>query len=30
MVVLIEPGDVHEIINTGRTELVVNYFGVLV
>jgi len=27
-VVLVEPGDVHEIINTGDTNLVVNYFGV--
>ncbi len=28
--VLVEPGDVHEIINTGADDLVVNYFGVLV
>ena len=27
--VLVEPGEVHEIINTGSTELVVTYFGVL-
>lgn len=27
--VVVEPGDVHEIINTGKTELVVLYFGVL-
>lgn len=27
-VVLVEPGDVHEIINTGDTNLIVNYFGV--
>ncbi len=29
-VVLVEAGDVHEIVNTGRTDLVVTYFGVLV
>lgn len=28
--VFVEPGDVHEIINTGTTDLVVNYFGILV
>jgi len=27
-VVLVEPGDVHEIANTGSTDLVVVYFGV--
>lgn len=27
--VVVEPGEVHEIVNTGSTELVVNYFGVL-
>jgi len=27
-VVLVEPGDVHEIANTGSTDLVVTYFGV--
>lgn len=30
MAVLVEPGEVHEIINTGRAELVVTYFGVLI
>lgn len=29
-VVVVEPGDVHEIVNTGRDDLVVTYFGVLV
>lgn len=29
-VVLVEPGDVHEIINTGNTDLVVIYFGVII
>ena len=28
--VVVEPGEVHEIINTSNTELVVTYFGVLV
>ena len=28
--VLVEPGDVHEIVNTGDADLVVGYFGVLV
>ncbi len=28
--VVVEPGEVHEIINTGQTELVVNYFSVIV
>ena len=28
MVVVVEPGEVHEIVNTGTTELVVTYFGV--
>ena len=27
-VVVVEPGEVHEIINTGEDELVVTYFGV--
>ena len=27
---LVEPGEEHEIINTGTTDLVVSYFGVLV
>lgn len=27
-VAVVEPGDVHEITNTGDTELVINYFGV--
>ena len=27
-VVVVEPGDVHEIINTSDSELVVTYFGV--
>lgn len=27
--VVVEPGEVHEIINTGSTELVVTYFGVI-
>lgn len=26
--VVVEPGDVHEIVNTGGTDLVVTYFGV--
>jgi mannose-6-phosphate isomerase-like protein (cupin superfamily) len=30
MAVVIEPGDVHEIVNSGSTDLVVTYFGVLV
>jgi len=28
--VLVEPGEVHEIINTGNADLVVTYFGVSV
>ena len=28
--VVVEPGETHEITNTGSTELVVTYFGVLV
>ncbi len=28
--VVVEPGETHEIINTGSTELVVTYFGVIV
>ena len=28
--VVVEPGDEHEIINTGGTDLVVTYFGVTV
>ncbi len=28
--VVVEPGDLHEIANTGATDLVVTYFGVLV
>ncbi|MEE9367402.1 MAG: cupin domain-containing protein [Pontiella sp.] len=28
--VVVEPGEVHEIINTGDSELVVTYFGVVV
>ncbi|VGO12195.1 Oxalate-binding protein [Pontiella desulfatans] len=27
--VVVEPGEVHEIINTGRADLVVTYMGVL-
>ena len=27
--VVVEPGEVHEIINTGNTDLVITYFGVL-
>ena len=30
LTVVVEPGEVHEIINTGGSELVVTYFGVLV
>jgi mannose-6-phosphate isomerase-like protein (cupin superfamily) len=30
MVVIVEPGEVHEIVNTGNRELVVTYFGVLI
>jgi mannose-6-phosphate isomerase-like protein (cupin superfamily) len=26
---VVEPGEVHEIINTGNTELVVSYFGIV-
>ncbi len=29
-VVVVEPGDVHEIVNTGMDDLVVTYFGVQV
>ncbi len=29
MAVVVEPGEVHEIINTGVADLVVTYFGVL-
>jgi mannose-6-phosphate isomerase-like protein (cupin superfamily) len=29
MTVVVEPGEVHEILNPGNTELVVTYFGVL-
>lgn len=29
LTVVVEPGEVHEIINTGSSELVVTYFGVL-
>jgi mannose-6-phosphate isomerase-like protein (cupin superfamily) len=28
--VVVEPGEVHEIINTGSVDLVVTYFGVLI
>ncbi len=28
--VVVEPGEIHEIINTSSADLVVNYFGVLV
>lgn len=28
--VVVEPGEVHEIINSGDTDLVVSYFGVFV
>ena len=28
--VVVEPGDVHEILNTGAIDLVVTYFGVVV
>jgi mannose-6-phosphate isomerase-like protein (cupin superfamily) len=27
--VVVEPGEVHEIINTGTSELIITYFGVL-
>ncbi len=27
--IVVEPGEVHEITNTGSTDLVVTYFGVL-
>ncbi len=27
--VVVEPGDVHEIINSGTTDLVITYFGVV-
>ncbi len=27
--VVVEPGEIHEIINTGSTELIVTYLGVL-
>ena len=29
MTVVVEPGEVHEIINTGNSNLVVTYFGVI-
>jgi mannose-6-phosphate isomerase-like protein (cupin superfamily) len=29
LTVVVEPGEVHEIINTGTVELIVSYFGVL-
>lgn len=29
LTVVVEPGEVHEIINTGDSELVVTYFGVI-
>ena len=29
MTVVVEPGETHEIINSGATDLVVTYFGVL-
>ena len=29
LTVVVEPGEVHEIINTGDVELVLTYFGVL-
>ena len=29
MTVVVEPGEVHEIINTGSSNLVVTYFGVI-
>jgi mannose-6-phosphate isomerase-like protein (cupin superfamily) len=29
LTVVVEPGEMHEIINTGSAELVVTYFGVL-
>ncbi len=28
--IVVEPGDIHEIVNTGSTDLVVTYLGVLV
>jgi mannose-6-phosphate isomerase-like protein (cupin superfamily) len=28
--VVVEPGEVHEIINSGNTELVVSYFGIAI
>ena len=27
--VVVEPGDVHEIINTGSADLVITYFGII-
>ena len=30
LTVVVEPGEVHEIINTGDVELIVTYFGVVV
>ncbi|MBN2162066.1 MAG: cupin domain-containing protein [Pontiellaceae bacterium] len=30
MVAIVEPGDVHEIVNTGDKNLVISYFGLLV
>lgn len=29
LTVVVEPGEVHEIVNTGNAELIVTYFGVL-
>lgn len=29
LTVVVEPGEVHEIVNTGSSELVITYFGVL-
>lgn len=29
MAVVVEPGEVHDIVNTGDVELVVTYFGIL-
>ncbi|MEA2068763.1 MAG: cupin domain-containing protein [Verrucomicrobiota bacterium] len=28
--VVVEPGEVHEIINSGNTDLIVTYFGVVI
>lgn len=30
LTVVVEPGEVHEIVNTGNSELVLTYFGVIV